>query len=945
VRVPASTYRLQFGPAFGFEAARRLVPYLESLGITDLYASPLLRARSGSTHGYDVTDPTNLNPELGTPEEFDALSEELRRRGMGLLLDIVPNHMAMGTENPWWMDVLEHGRASAYAGFFDIDWWAPGLEGRVLVPVLGRPYGEALDRGELSLVLDDGGLFVRYFDDRFPLDPKTIGPVLDDAHTDLRERLGSQHRAVRSLRRLVRDVEEMPPRRLTGIRSVKRRARLAESIHRRLRELREREPEAGAALERSVRNCGGETDTEAARDRLDALIGEQPYVLSFWRAAAHEMDYRRFFDVTELVSLRAQDPAVFEATHGLVLELVRGGKVTGLRIDHVDGLHDPKGYLDRLQERTEGTYAVVEKILTGGESLRDDWATQGTTGYEFLGAAGALFADGKGAERLGASYARLTGEERPFGRIALEQKQRVMRLLFESEVGALSLGLQRLARADRRGRDLTQADLASALVAATAALPVYRTYVRGFPVSPVDRALIEGAVASAREEVSGEVQGALEFLARVLLLDVRPRPKSGERPGPRAREWLAFVTRWQQFTGPVMAKGVEDTAMYVYNRLLSRVEVGADPAVAALDGEHFHARMQLRARTRPRGLSATSTHDTKRSEDLRARIDVLSEIPDEWDAAVARWIERGAGLKEPGGGPDANEEWMIYQTLVGAWPLEPGDESDFADRVATFLRKALREAKVHSNWIDPDEAYEESVLGFVRRLLSDEEWRADVEPLRSKVAFHGAIGGLSQLLLKIAAPGVPDLYQGTELWRLSLVDPDSRRPVDFERRTRLLEEMDERPPEPAALMEGWADGRIKLWVTSRALRLRRDRPELFDRGSYLPVSASGTARRHVVAFARRRGKAWALAVVPRLTTAFGPGFPLGPGAWGSASLAMPKGSPRTWTDALTGEILDVARGRLPVGQVLSRLPVALLTAGPRPAGLPPAMSCSTRGDG
>lgn len=925
MRVPASTYRLQLGPAFGFEQARRLVPYLASLGITDLYASPLLRARSGSTHGYDVTDPTKLNPELGTAEEFDALSEELRRRGMGLLLDIVPNHMAMGTENPWWMDVLEHGRASAYAGFFDIDWSAPGLEGKVLVPVLGRPYGEALDRGELSLVLGDSGLFVGYFDDRFPLDPKTVGPVLDEALTDLRERLGSQHPAVRSLRRLVRDVEEIPPRRLIGVRSVDRRARLAGSIHRRLRELREREPEAGEAVERSVRKWGGEPATEAARDRLDALIAEQPYVLSFWRAAAHEMDYRRFFDVTELVSLRAHDPAVFEATHGLVLELVRGGRVTGLRIDHVDGLHDPKGYLDRLRARTDGTYVVVEKILTGGEGLRDDWATQGTTGYEFLNVAGGLFADGEGAQRLGTAYARLTGEERTFGQIAQEQKRKVMRQLFESEVGALSLRLQRLARADRAGRDLTQADLASALVAATAALPVYRTYVRGFPVSAEDRALIEGAVASAKEDVSGEAQGALEFLARVLLLDVRPGPKSGERPGPRAREWLSFVTRWQQFTGPVMAKGVEDTAMYVYNRLLSRGEVGADPAIPALDGEDFHARMGTRARTRPRGLSATSTHDTKRSEDLRARIDVLSQIPDEWAAAVSRWIERNARLKEPGGGPDANEEWMIYQTLVGAWP-EPRDESEFGERVATFLRKAMREAKVHSSWIDPDEAYEESVLGFVRRLLSDEGWRADVEPLRSKVAFHGATGGLSQALLKIIAPGVPDLYQGTELWTLSLVDPDSRRPVDFERRTRLLEEMDERPPDPTELTEGWADGRIKLWVTSRALRLRRDRSDLFDRGSYVPVPGSGTAKRHLVAFARRRGKAWALVAVPRLTAALGPGFPLGPGAWGSASLAMPKGSPRTWTDALTGATLEVSRGRLPVGQVLLLLPVALLTA-------------------
>lgn len=925
----------------------------------------MLKAGAGSTHGYDVTDPTVLNPELGTDEDFEALCGELRARGMGLVLDVVPNHMATGQENPWWMDVLENGAASRYAGYFDIDWTAPALEGKVLVPVLGDPYAEVLEAGELRLELRNGALLISYHDHRFPLDPATYGAVLADRV----EELEGPDRAMRSYRRLLADVGRIPPRTRTGRAAVERRARAGESVRRRLAELCRTWPEVRRFVEARVAAWGGNPGArgggepgETALDRLDRLVAMQAYLLSYWRAAVQEIDYRRFFDINELVAMRTQDPAVFDATHGLVLRLVERGLVTGLRIDHVDGLQDPQGYTARLRDRlgaSGGAYVVVEKVLATGETLPAEWPVAGTTGYDFLDAVNGVLADMPGVVGLGLAHAELTGIMVPFDEIAADAKRAAMERLFGSETEALGTRLQLLARQDRHGRDLTAQDLTRALVEVTAALRVYRTYVRGPEVGPADRRRITDAVAAARTRTPPEARGALDFLERVLLLDL----PATARPSRRAREWLAFVLRWQQLTPPVMAKGVEDNAMYVDNRLVSRNDVGVDPALPGLDVKGFHRRMRARAGAWPHTMNATSTHDTKRSEDARARIDVLSEIPERWLERLHSWMRTNAGRRVEVDGrtaPDRGEELMIYQNLLGIWPLDRGEEAGLADRMATFATKALREARVHTTWVDPNEAWERAVQGFVRGILSGDpaavRFRRDFAPFAGEVAFHGALNALTQVVAKAAAPGVPDLYQGTELWSFSLVDPDNRHPVDFGLRAEALRELrrprdEDRDALLHDLLGTWRDGRIKLFATNVALELRQARPEVFRSGSYVALEATGAEAESVLAFARRRAGGWVLAAGPRLSTRLTEPerFPLGRQAWGRTAMVLPKGAPGTWRDAFTGRPVEAVPGTggrptLRLADLMAAFPVALLEGGaPRAPGAPRPRASTPRG--
>jgi (1->4)-alpha-D-glucan 1-alpha-D-glucosylmutase len=938
VRVPTSTYRLQFGPGFGFEDARRLVPYLASLGIGDLYSSPLFAAATGSTHGYDVIDPTRLNAELGPPETFEAMVEELGRHGMGLLLDIVPNHMAMSSENSWWMDVLENGQASAYASFFDIDWRAPGLEGKVVVPVLAAPYGETLEKGELWLALEPEGIFVRYFDHRFPVDPGSYRHLLEHRLDRLEEELGAGHAVLRKLPRLLGTIRNLPSRTLIDPESRQRRSRDGRSIKRRLKELLETHPEMRAFVERNVREWGGAPVSERRVELLDRLIGEQAYLLSYWRVAPEEIDYRRFFDIADLVALRQDDPEVFEATHALVLELVRQEKVTGLRVDHVDGLLDPVGYLRRLREGAGSRcYVAAEKILAEGEDLPEEWPIAGTTGYEFANAANGLFVDPDGVASLARAAAKFTGLDSPFEEVGRAAKQKVMAELFGSEVQALAARLQRLARQDRHARDLTRSELTRALVEVTSSLDVYRTYIRDRNVRPTDRARIVEAVHGAERRLPAEAGPALDFLRRVLLLELSRRS-----PGDRVRAWTGFVMRWQQFSGAVMAKGLEDTAMYAYNPLVSRNEVGGDPGRPPTAPAEFHRKNRARLRAWPHALSATSTHDTKRSEDVRSRIDVLSEMPDEWAGRVIRWNAWNHSKKREVGGrlaPDPNDELLLYQTLVGVWPSSKREEHGLTERLKEYMLKAVREAKTHTSWIDPNPDYEAAATAFVQAVAapSNRRFRKDLLEVVRTVALHGAVNSLSQVVLKVASPGVPDFYQGTESWSLRLVDPDNRRLPEFARLSKQLDGLErvggagaDQGAEATELLEKWQDGRIKLLVTSRALAYRRAHRGLFDRGSYRALSASGRWNDHVVAFARQRGRQWAIAIVPRLTMGrSGPASPpVGKSVWGSGALALPARAPERWINALTGESL-LARSRrgrrvMLLAEVFASFPVALL---------------------
>ncbi len=946
VRVPLTTYRLQFHGRFRFEHARALVPYLDALGVTGLYASPLLKARKGSSHGYDVTDPTRLNPELGTEGEFDALVEALRGRRMGLLLDIVPNHMSASSENRWWMDVLENGAGSPFAPFFDIDWHSPkkALEKKVLLPILGGPYGRVLENRELVLRLEMGGFFVHYHGGKLPLALKSYGRILAHRLEVLEENYGPEHPSFRELWDVISDIEHLPApadpakagERLQAEEEVR------EKIHRFYRD----RAEIRAHIDETLRIYRGTKGDPASFDLLDNLLMEQSYWLSFWRLANEEINYRRFFAISDLISVRVEDPKVFEASHALVLRLVREGKATGLRVDHIDGLYDPMGYLAQLRSRlapekgkrsASPFYVVVEKILAEGEDLPAEWPVQGTTGYDFLNLVNGVFVSAVGARALGETYARFLGETQVFETLVYEKKKMIMETLFSGEMHSLGQHLGRLAEQDRYGRDLPRKELQQALVEVTACFPVYRTYIRGFDISARDRRYLGRALREATRRGAEASAPVFDFLRRVLLLE-GPAFAAGEQSG----EWLRFIMRWQQFTGPIMAKGFEDTALYVYNRLTSQNEVGGHPSGLGVPVSAFHKRAGGVAARWPHTMNATTTHDTKRSEDVRARINVLSELPEEWEKRLLLWSDWNRGKNRLVGGrpvPDPGEEVLLYQTLLGAWPLEQEEIPAFPERVRSYMIKAVREAKVHTRWIRPNPEHERAVRDFVTALLEGEEgsrFREDFLPFQRMIAHYGAQNGLAQVLVKIAAPGVPDLYQGAELWDLRLVDPDNRGPVDFGRRTRMLDELRSREkggllPLVDELVSTWEDGRIKLYLTWRALNFRRERRELFLSGEYHPLSASGGNKDHVLAFARKRETKWAIAAVPRLVTRLSPRgeFPLGQKAWGTKSgLVLPEGAPQQWRNVLTGEEIRVSPGRgkktLPLHAVFRYFPVALL---------------------
>ncbi len=957
MRSPLATYRIQFNRDFRFEDARGLVAHLHSLGISDLYASPLLQARSGSLHGYDVTDPSGLNPELGGDEEFKAMARDLKARGMGLLVDIVPNHMAAHPENPWWRDVLENGPDSPYASYFDIDWHpaTSGLENRILLPVLGDSYDRVLENQEFTLVLDEGGFSIRYYELKLPVNFSSHKDILTYGLERFKHVLGPGDPGPQALEDLTGALDALPSPALGDAETTAERRRAKDAVKSRLWRLYSTDTAVKGFLDETMRAFNGEKGDQKSFALMDRVLDDQFYRLAYWRRAADAINYRRFFNISDLACLRIEDPEVFEATHALVGRLVREGSVSGLRIDHIDGLSDPLEYLRRLQRAVApaagepggppGLYVVVEKILLGDEELPEEWPVCGTTGYEFIHDMNGVFIDPDGLDALASIYAKFTGLDKSFAEVCYARKHQVMEELFPAEVRSLGNHLSRLAAEDRRARDLPSGELVRALVEVTACLPIYRTYIRSLDVRKRDRLYIERAFEAARRRApeGRESQAAFDFVEQVL--SVEP-PGDGE--GQR-QAWLDFVMRWQQFTGPVMAKGLEDTALYLYNRLVSLKEVGTDPSRAEtpVDLETFHVRNQETLERWPYTLNATSTHDTKRSEDVRARINVLSEIPGAWSRRLARWSRWSRPRRREVNGhpvPDPDMEVLIYQTLIGAWPLQAEEVPDFRERLNEYFIKAAREAKVHTSWIRPNDAYESALLSFVDGLLEpldDNEFLENFLRFQKRIAFFGALNALGQVLLKIASPGVPDFYQGSELWTFSLVDPDNRRPVDFPKRVKALEEIKRREaggliPLAQDLLTHWEDGRIKLYVTYKALAFRRSHRSLFLEGSYVPLNARGARKDHLCAFARRHGDGWALVCVPRWLTRLGsPGKPpVGRRVWEDTELRLPVGAPEAWRDVLTGESVTAHAGGageavLPLHDIFSSLPVALLEGVPR----------------
>jgi (1->4)-alpha-D-glucan 1-alpha-D-glucosylmutase len=953
-----ATYRLQMHREFALRDARSLVPYLAQLGITHIHSSPLLRAREGSQHGYDVVDPSVLAPALGDEHELERLVADLHAHSMGLVLDIVPNHMAASRENWRWEDVLAHGPASPYARWFDIEWRVGerGLHRRVLLPVLGDLLQRVLRRGELTVALEQGALRLRYWERSFPLDPASYPLLLAPALESCRSELGPGHPGTQELAAIVAIFERTPRRSARAPRGLARRRRLAGEALRRLRKLSALIPEARRRIERAAATW---SEGDGGPERMELLLEAQAYRLVYWRRAAREINYRRFFDVNDLVSLHMEDPEVFTSSHALALDWVRSGWVQGFRVDHPDGLLDPLGYAERLAREAFGERAgkrppvFMEKILSPGERLRDEWPVAGTTGYDFLNQAEALFLSPTGAEQMEQDYRRVTRQPLPFSAVAQAGKRRVLNAGLSAGVRRLAHRLLRLS-ARGVGPPLVPHELAVAIVETIVHLPVYRTYVDDRHPEPgaEDRALLEGALSAARAGGRATPR-ALDLLAGALL-GTEPAMRTAEHEGLRRR----FVHRFQQVSGPATAKGVEDTAFYAYVPLLSRNEVGGDPEAPLADVPRaLHRANAHRAACWPAAMLAVTTHDTKRSADVRARLDVLTELSDEWEASVYRWRRwnrehraaiRGRRL------PDANTEYLLYQTLIGAWPLElmapgrrpvrgPADDEraclgEFRERVVAYMLKAAREAKEQTTWVDPDADFERALEEFTRAILSFEvapEFVDDAAAFASRVSRPGMWNSLARTVLQLASPGTPDIYQGDELWNFLLVDPDNRRPVDYERRRALLTDVASGFAEPAGrarflseLLRTPEDGRIKLHVLHRLLRARLAHPELLAGGGYEALAVSGPAAAHVFVFIRTTGGEAAVAAVPRLLTReLRPADALPPAKefWDGTRIHLPAGlAAAEFEHALSGAAIRADEAAIDAGALFDALPVALL---------------------
>jgi (1->4)-alpha-D-glucan 1-alpha-D-glucosylmutase len=987
-RLPEATYRLQFHAGFTFRDAYRLVPYLHELGITDCYASPYLKARPGSQHGYDIQDHRVLNPEIGSEEDYNAWVDALHERGMGQILDIVPNHMGIGgSDNAWWSDVLENGPSSPYAGYFDIDWFSytPKLRGKVLLPFLGKPYGTVLEAGELTLHYEAGAFTIHYFDHRFPVAPGSYPSILNHRLGELEQLLGPDAPEFIEYQSVLTAITHLPPRTESDPTKIQERQREKEVVKRRLAALTESCPKVHDFVSQNVAIFNGQAGDPRSFDLLDELLNDQAYRLSSWHVASDEINYRRFFDVNELAALSTERPEVFAATHELVFRLLREGKINGLRIDHPDGLYDPKQYLERLQHAyilqcaqtltasqgswsdleplllkavTEVTtrdsvwwrplYVVVEKILAKGEALPEDWPIYGTTGYGFLNAMNGLFVEADHAQNLTRTYQHWTKAYRVFHHLVYSKKFLILQVSLSGELHMLAQQLDRLAQAHRWSRDFTLNSLRHALREIVACFPVYRSYISEEGIPKRDPFYIGAAVARAKHRNPALSASIFDFVRDTLLL------KGLEALGPEERaEHLRFAGKFQQVTAPVMAKGLEDTAFYTYNRLLALNEVGGDPERFGVSPEELHGQNLERQRHWPRAFSTLSTHDTKRSEDVRARLNVLSELPRPWQKCLSRWnlFNRRHRLKFEEGDhivPDRNEEYFLYQTLIGAWPLEPCSREDYAKfvaRIQAYMQKAIHEAKEHTSWINPDPVHDDAVRKFVSRILDQEgnqRFLDDFREFQARISNFGMFNSLAQTLLKITSPGVPDTYQGTELWDFSLVDPDNRRPVDYELRKRLLRRLKELIAQTGPdlwrlaqeLVETRADGRIKLYLTYLALRCRREHPGLFTEGEYVALESAGSKAAHVFAFGRRHHGHVAVVAVPRLITRLMPqpgDLPLGAAAWQDTILRLPDGyGARAYQNIFTSETFTPSSNKggqvLSMAEVLMNFPAAVLLA-------------------
>jgi (1->4)-alpha-D-glucan 1-alpha-D-glucosylmutase len=925
MQIPLVTYRIQFNSDFDFQAAQAIVPYLKELGVSDLYASPIFTARKGSTHGYDVVNPQEINPELGGIEKFDELIQVLKKYEMGWLQDIVPNHMAFDSQNKMLVDVLENGSDSEFHNFFDINWdhHYADLRGRVLAPFLGKFYGDCLESGELQVHYEEGGLSLHYYDLKFPLRIESYIQILNHDLGVLREKLGREDPNFVKLLGVLYAVKYIP----SGEEGRERYDQIV-FIKRMLWDLWNDCPEIREFIENNIKLLNGEPGNSESFARLDALLSEQFFRLAYWKVGNEELNYRRFFTVNDLISMRVEDQNVFDQTHQFIFELVQNGKITGLRVDHIDGLYNPAQYLIRLRENVPDTYVVVEKILEENEELPLNWSIQGTTGYDYMTKVNNLFCQRTSQSEFDAVYYAFVGRATAYESLTDENKRMIIGKHLAGDIDNLAHLLKRLSVRHRYASDFTMYGLKRALVEVLALFPIYRTYISREGSRKADQDCMKQLLAKAKEKTPNSAN-ELHFMEKFLLLEFDDSLTEEDKS-----LWLDFLMRLQQYTGPLMAKGVEDTVMYIYNRLISLNEVGSNPGHFGISSEDFHTFNYDRCTQWPHTMSATATHDTKRGEDARARINVLSEIPHEWEEHLKQWHQINEPLKTAVEGldvPDRNDEYFFYQTLIGSLPFKSEEFPSFVDRLKAYLVKAIREAKVHTNWIRPDNDYEDAFINFAESVLKESDDNLFLQsflPFQQKIQHYGICNSLSQTLLKFASPGVPDIYQGSELWDLSMVDPDNRRPVDFNKRSEFLKKIKSKKNTLKLieeLLKAPEDGRLKLFLIHQVIQARRAHAELFQRGGYQKLTILGSMKEHVVAFARDLGDMRAIAVVPRfLTQVVKEGeYPVGEQVWQETRILQPPGSSSIWLDAITGQEVQ-GNDTLWLKEILSHFPVALL---------------------
>jgi len=964
--IPTATYRLQLNGGFTFVDAKAVVPYLARLGISHVYASPILKARPGSLHGYDIVDHSAINPQLGGEAEFDEFVRTLHQHGMGLIVDVVPNHVGTGHANWWWVDILENGQASVYDGFFDIDWQPlkEELKGKVLVPVLGDHYGTVLAAGQLSLVYEaeKGAFYVSYYEHRFPVSPRTYPVVLTLGIAQLETLLGADDADLQRFQSLLTAFNNLPDRYQTTDTAKKERRRDKELYKQSLARLYAERAQIREHVDRAVSFFNRIDPDKPQASALHLLLERQVYRLAHWRVATDEINYRRFFDINDLIALRMENPSVEDATHVLIDRLINDGKIDGVRIDHPDGLSDPRKYLSRFTQVFEARRAsvrprtsaqanepsiplvYVEKILAPHERLPESWPVQGTTGYDFSNQLNGLFVFSQAERPLTQTYERFIGEKIDFEQQVYESKKLIMKTSLSSELSVLAKQLNDLSEPDLCSRDFTLIALREALMEVVACFPIYRTYINPSGPSELDRRHIEWAIGRAKKLSPAAEITIFDFLREVLLLEYLDRLPEDARPG-----LISFVMRLQQYTAPVTAKGLEDTAFYRYNRLVSLNDVGGDPSRFSTPLAAFHRANEERSNRYPHTLLATSTHDSKRSEDVRARINVISEMVDQWRRRLTRWSRINRAKKrlvDQAWAPGRNDEYLFYQTLLGVWPLEEldGDGVDaIRERVVAYMIKAAKEAKAYTSWVNPNPEYEDALRHFVQAALSSptrNAFLADFVPFQRSVATAGLFNSLSQLVLKLTSPGVPDIYQGCELWDFSLVDPDNRRPVDFTLRAHLLDEIEQRfqgLQGPAlcravrALLDRPSDPRTKLYVVWCLLRFRMRHQQWFRRSIYHPLATSGPREQNLCAFAREANGHLLITVVPRYSWLLcaGPEVPIGAEIWRGTRFCIPSGFDPL-RNLFTGEETPVHRqgdrATIDASDALLSFPVAVLTS-------------------